>query len=64
MLSEKDQRHTEHGVELHGDQIQTTKWTFKIMVRSPLCMIEVWFCAERVQHTDHTPDNHTDIKKG
>lgn len=40
--------HTEHGAELHGVQIESTKWTFKVVFFSPLCMIEIWFSAKRV----------------
>lgn len=44
---------SEHGVELHGIQIESAKRTFKVVFFSPLCMIEIWFSTKRVQHTDH-----------
>lgn len=55
----KKQRHTEHSVELHWDQIKATKWTFEVVLFGPSCTIEVWLCAKRIQHTNHTPDSQT-----
>lgn len=61
MGKKKKEKRTEHGVELHWDQIQAAIWAVEVVLLGPGCMIEVWLSAKRVQHTNHTPDWHTEV---